>query len=1242
MDTIYYPRPPVLADKALAKGHAVIEASAGTGKTYTLEHLVLDLIIEAGAGIEEILVVTFTDAATRELRERVRSLIRRISDQSTPERPERSRENCWEISESTRVRLREALFRFDGAAISTIHGFCQRILSEQAFHGGRLFEQKHADGSEMFGLAFREELRHLLSEESTTGEVLRIWLEQGGALNDLQEFLYLCHREGCPERCPVTPLWDPGGFKKAMDELPDIEDLKNAALTLHPDKRTANAFKSLFERLSAALEAMQNAVTEQEKLIIFTSWAFEKKRINKIDLKQVEHIQKAAELEEGADQIARAATALEKMILRAASGESFFVYQVLPRVQKRLSARKSALGLIDYDDMLLGVLEALKGPGGAVLLNSLRKRWKFALVDEFQDTDPVQWEIFRRIFVDGTTEHRLIVIGDPKQAIYGFRGADVHTYEIAKKHLATSGGAKRLPLLESYRSTEKLIEALNNIFCIKDPTGRTFFSGLNSYEVPVQCGSSSLPAVEGGKEAVPVHLVHLYNDTDRLNAGAVRQGLSGFIAEEIKKLVDGKNGLVTESSKGEGGPISYSDIYILTRSGQEGRQIGTALRRHGIPHAFYKQEGLFQTSEAEELHSLLRAIASPGDPDVRMSAWLTPFFGLSLDELPDWKNAGENHLLVTRLFRWKRLADNRNWTRFFEAILKESGLVRRLVFSVGERSLTNYMHLFELLQAEAQSNPVTLSELNRSLKARIDKRELPEGREGDIQRLETDKAAVQILTMHKAKGLEAEVVFIAGGFTNPSDRGTIKTKIYHLDNRRHLHIGSASGFTREAIEREIDEENQRLAYVAMTRAKSRLYLPYFGPAPPGAPEKRGYNFSRLGRFYKNIQQQLDLLREHGILDDNSLYAIRETSCRQLITHGESEKADIKWQPGSKLLEMPPPSSSDIAAIEPYHRGILLTSYTRIKQGEHWHPPLADEENQAVWRGEEVAGEAWSAGNVYPEMVSIKEEMVESPELPGGRETGTFLHFLFENTPAEEIRQKTLADWTSLETVQQRAKRAVRRHGLNENIIPLALELVYRALRTPVIARSMEENEVLQIGGGIAQAKEQRAEMAFIYPIPEEYHPLLEAGLNALSRGESPLYHVGRGYLQGLIDLVFEHDHKIYLLDWKSDRLDSFDRNSINEHVALNYSLQARVYTLAVLRMLGIRGSEDYNKLFGGLLYQFVRGIKAAEGEDDSEGTWFSRPSWETITKWEKDFIVSNNWGGSVLEAKFPAAKEERI
>ena len=223
-------------------------------------------------------------------------------------------------------------------------------------------------------------------------------------------------------------------------------------------------------------------------------------------------------------------------------------------------------------------------------------------------------------------------------------------------------------------------------------------------------------------------------------------------------------------------PLQANDIFILTRSGREGLEIGEHLRSARIPYAFYKQDGLFQTREAEDIRALLAAIADPHQRSRRIRAWQSRFFAVSLEVLVDCEDLPGAHPLMGRLLDWKALAETKSFDRLFASIIEDSGVIEReLFFRDNERALTNYLHIFEILVEEAGRSRATLPELIHTLSAFIARRRLPKGEDGNVQRLESERKAVQIMTMHKTKGLEASVVFLFGGF----DSFGGKTHIYH-------------------------------------------------------------------------------------------------------------------------------------------------------------------------------------------------------------------------------------------------------------------------------------------------------------------------------------------------------------------------------------------------------------------------------------------------------------------------------
>lgn len=1214
MSVVRVARPKIL-DEIDPTQHAVIEASAGTGKTYTLEHLVVELVLVHEVPLEQILVVTFTDKATREMRERVRKKLRAILDATEDEGPD----GTWTIDAAARRRLRDALAVFDRAPISTIHAFCQRVLTESAFDCARLLRQEQVESREVFAQALREVLRVELRD----GAPLRPVLERALAswrLDRLEQSLYRWYAErGTPE-----PSFDGDAAHDALKRLPTRLELAPGGFASrlltqalkHPSPK--KEVPALLMALAPVVEALREGGSFYDALLAFWDWAARPAPSNKKALAYVrEHVKKTAVRTPA---LAPLAELIERLGRVASSPLSILVAQLLPRIEARLLERKREKGHFDFDDML-GMLDAaLSAEGGEVLLAELRRRYRVALVDEFQDTDHVQWNIFRRVFVESPGEHRLIVIGDPKQAIYGFRNADVHTYHAACREIQARGGSV-VPLTVSYRSRAPVVDAINRILA------EDFFTGVNAYPHPVTCGRPELDARDAAGRPLPaVTLFHLVGRPE-LRADRVRRTLAERIADEIARLLDPPITI----HRGEPRPLAPSDIHILCRSRGDAEEIGAALAEARIQHAFYKQEGLFQTATARDIFVVLRAIESKNDRVRRLDAWLTPFFAVPLERLDECRDLPPDHPLVRSLDHWRALAEAESWPALFRAMLEESGLLRRELFAgASERRLTDYQHICEVLLEEVHRGRRSLPEITLRLGAFIEGRELPAAESGNVHRLESERQAVQILTMHKSKGLEAEVVFLAGGLSEPPP-DSLSPRVFHdEDGRRVAWLGEPVERVKELLHREQVEEAERLLYVAMTRARSRLYLPYFGPPPPGAEvhADASYELSVAPSPAPEARAQLSLLLEDPLdgpaegdgEEDAPAYELARLSgpyrvlnerLRALVAAGVLaraptlfERAEVPVAPrrrapvdgrlglGAFTLPsepLPGPDHTHFAKLSLAHRGPEVTSYTRMKSAVGgYQAPEAEPRDDAL----DAA------------LPSIEDD------LPGGASVGIFLHEVLEHLPFELAQ--TVEDGAALledEAAQQLFEQQARLNGIDGALVPPAADLIVRALRAPL---TLADGGVLP--DGLCAIERRVAELPFLHPIPERSHPTLAQAIHG------PLS-IERGYIRGVIDLVFEHEGRWHVIDYKSDRLPSYAPGAVHAHVERNYLVQARLYTLGTLRALSIHDRDTYEKRFGGLLYAFLRGLGPG-----GEGAYTLRPSWEEVLDWERALLEPAPWG----------------
>jgi exodeoxyribonuclease V beta subunit len=1149
----------VLRDIPLDR-HVVIDASAGTGKTFTLENLVVELVLSTDLTLDRLLCVTFTEKATHQIRARVRGKLEALLSDGGPGRAEPATDeqiragDSWTLDERSRAKLAAALHAFDAATIATIHAFCHRVLRENAFASGRCFEERQVDGREAFGRALRDALRGDLARDPETARWLEAALRSGWSIGRIEELLWSCARE----RAPIRPAFDPAALDAALAAFPTDEareprnlgELKAWGVHGRTASTIAGALSDLADLVERARPAADTPLFVREA----------KDLVGKLR-------ERLPALSPRPGRAARVVAAALDLTRATPPFAAAIAHALIDGVRGELARGKRAAGRYDFDDMLSLVDEALRGPGGGALAEAMRQRWRYALIDEFQDTDETQWSIFRRAFFErgaGRTPSALVVVGDPKQSIYRFRGADVDTYLAASHEVIAAGGA-RVRLGDNYRATSALVAATNRFF--DQEAADPFFTGDVEYE-PVACGRPDRILVDGeGRPLSPLCALRFQQEMPLADLGA-------WIAREARAATD-----PSRPWRLDGRAVDYRDLFVLTRTGREGRDIGRALRAAGVPHAFYKEDGLFQTQEAKDLRALLGAIDEPDDPSRRVAAWLTPFFGLPLAETPRARGLSAAHPLLARLYGWKALADARDFDRLFQSVVRDSGFVRReLFFADGERDLTNTLHLLEVLTERARGGRMTLRDLVQELAGLIAKTRLPLDIEGNMQRLESDRSAVQIMTIHKAKGLEAALVFVAGGLTAGGSDGD-RARVYHEGGRRLAWVGTPSPDVKPILDREEREEEQRLMYVALTRAMGRVYLPCVLGGDGGPKSMRGP--------YDPVNRRLHQLMKEG----DPLLSVEDVNTNEAALASPAP-ADAPWRPSPALLR-DDHREPDYAGLRERHAAAVVTSYTRLRGARgtsrsSWTDPVEDR------RAEKAAA-------------AVDEVPITT--LRAARSSGIFLHELLERTPLASFTPGgSLADWRARADVSGLFDEAIAAHRVDPAQREHAEQLVWRAYTTPVALPGGARLEGLASAGAMAR------EMEFVYPIPETAHPALgevDAGA-ALT--------IGHGYVRGSLDLAFQHEGLTYFADWKSDSLSSYAPEALARHVAAHYLDQAKLYALAVVRLLGVRSRADHEARFGGLLYCFLRGF------GETSGLWSARPGWDEIVAWDESLRGRRDWG----------------
>ena len=958
---------PALLDDLLS-AHEVIEASAGTGKTYTLQRLVADLIIRGVSTIDRILVVTFTDKATQELRTRIRGYLQEVHDQTKDD----DSATFWEVDAEAKERLSAALRGFERASISTIHGFCRQVLQESAMEGRTLFDRELADERAIFGRAFRDALSRVFTQDPDQQAMLEAALAAGKTMEGLEDDLWSVHSDG-GELLPRLDTWkawigalDLTWFAQA-DAL--VSDWKAAKVNASTATSATKALTALAAGLPKATSDYQRAQV-LKGVTLNSLW----KATNALS---GDHGPLHAWLTQG-----------EASLLSPEALQAHIFMNEVRETQHRL---EQAEGLFTFQGMIHGVVEALDSADGEALAQRLRQRYDIALVDEFQDTDPLQWKVFRRIFLQD--ERRLVIIGDPKQAIYGFRGGDLPTYQEACREILGSSNPKRLE--QNFRSTHAVIDAYNHVL-----TGNgtdSFFGDPALYPKAVSCGRPNLTAKVTDQPIKPVDVLVL----DTMEGG---QRLWKRLARQLALRIQG----LIASGIAFGEPnkervLGFGDVQVLVGKASEGELMAKALRAEGIPCAFYKQKGLFQTREAEEWLDALRAVSDPRNRSLQLRAFLTAFFGYDLEELRSLPTLSEEHPAIQRLLEWGSLAQQHRFGELLDAMQEESGLTRRLLLAeTGYRSLVNFNHIAESLLKVTTQRGVTLEDLIRQLERWRSGLEKPSAEEADLQRLEGDRNAVQILTLHAAKGLEAPIVAI---FAFGKGRSSSLLR-FHQGGERCLCLGGASAAVKEQDKQETQEEHERLLYVGMTRAQAKLILCAFNQSTAKG------ELRKLNCAYDTLNRRL--IGMHGEREDLFTW-------EQVLALGSSsmEESVPALPEGVTLPALPEASSFDYVAQAKLARPFVTTSFTAL-QGriEAMEPIISGDRDQVGVRP--------SAG-----------------DLPRGTHTGQALHELLEWVDLSTL--EAFETWSQRPEVQAKIRETLDLHGLPRSSASKVAEVVHAGL-----------------------------------------------------------------------------------------------------------------------------------------------------------------------------------------------------
>ncbi len=1149
-----------IVETPLARGTTLIEASAGTGKTFTITALYLRLILEEGLQVSEILVTTYTEAATAELRDRIRSrLSSALNAFLSGESDDALLADALEKHDhaTARARLIRALRDFDQAAIYTIHSFCQRMLQERSFESGLLFDAE-------------------------------LIADQEPLLQELVDDFWRMHFGHAPAVFGGLTL----AAKLSSDGL--LELLKGAIprplLRIIPEIQEDSLdgvkveVRSLYDSLRTTWD--KDGETLRSQLLGPPKWANAKTRLGKPDTLQRYFTSLSLCLGSGsapAEEFSIIAelrqSLIEKAKLKAATAPShqFFRlcedYAPMPSrfalctqvhflrwARKELQRRKLQRNVLCFDDLLTRLHSALFGASGEGLANLLRERFRAALIDEFQDTDGVQEAIFQRIF--GRGEGWLYFIGDPKQAIYGFRGADIFTYLSA-----ANTAQQRYTLKTNWRSARALVEGVNHVFG-REP-GAFVFDGIDFEHVAAAGDRDNTPLLRKGQSTVPLK-IWAWETLAPVRAREAQRNLPRATAAAIAELLDG------ETQIGEK-PLHPSQIAVLVARHRQARMVQDALHAFEVPSVLLSDESVWHTREARELQTVLTGIAEHSRESAVRAALSTEMLGATVSQLDDLAQSDRDwEYVLLRFGRYHERWSHAGFIQMFRALLLGEKVRSRLLsMQDGDRRVTNLLHLAELLHRAANEQRLGPAALLRWF---IAQRTAESSRDEDsVLRLERDDDAVQIITMHRSKGLEFEVVFCPFAYGETERKRQGQLLVFHDPAEEHrltLDLGSENEKTHRALlAREHLAEEVRLLYVALTRAMHACHFVWgrFNQCEVSAASWLLHRPPPCeGDCVENLRSHMSEITPENFMADLTR-----------LTALAPESVEVTPLPGFDApVYRPPEKENRITGMPRLFQGSIdrewcVSSFTSLIEGGHAERRDYD---QAPAVQEEIAIEPPSGIHAFP----------------AGRRAGICLHALFENL-----------DFTDADAIEPLVQQKLAAFSFD------ATEW------GPVVTDCVRRTLSAQLPGGFAlQDVPRRA----CLPELEFYLPAQRLDARALrellAEDEGTLnFDRKRGWLKGFIDLVFEHDGRFYIIDWKSNRLGTSTSAYNSETLARTmagqrYTLQLHLYTVALHRYLKWRIPHyDYDEHFGGALYLFVRGI---DPSDESLGVHFQRPEKSTI------------------------------
>jgi exodeoxyribonuclease V beta subunit len=1179
-------------------GVRLVEASAGTGKTFTIATLYLRLILEQGLAPDRIVVATFTRAATAELAMRLRKRLRMASEILRQDDPARERDGDDGEMRATRAviahvlanaapetlatRARNAELAMDTAVIGTLHAFCNRVLAEFGFETGRaLTEPELLEDARALQQEIVEDFWRTCC---TDADAARLLSETWGKPDALARQVCDPRWRGCTVRnaAEVDAAARDAGMRRT-ETLAHLDAIRNAIASWDDDMLQV-AMQELAECIShpgarksraQGLQALRDWARAGTAPDLLSAAA--RKAVDDLAEGTLSVMKSCKRLPQGPvfAAVADLDAGIGSLEQRDDAARAKLLLDARAYLDRELPARMRAVGVLGHDQAVDELAAALDDPHhGARACRAIRQRWPAALVDEFQDTDPQQWKILKKLFAhdDGA----LVLVGDPKQAIYGFRGGDVHAWLMAKD----DAQGEPLRLNESQRAGLGVNAAVNALFSRADAFVE---QGIVHEDVHPAPRVARRALLVDGEPAAGLQVWQLpSNGTDAKgkpkphNKGDAQSRIEAACVAQIVEWLEGaRRGRVSlREGDGDTRPLRPYDIAVLVNSNREARSMQRALTVAGVPAASCLRASIYASEEAADLRLLLEALRDPADAPRARAARASLLVGDDASTIAQTSiDSAALDALLIETAEWAATTARRGPLPLLHRLIARAA-PRLLALPGGDRRVANYLQLAELLQEDFIAC-FGLDDLCQRYAQALRERAGDTDADAVRLRLDTDAQAVQIATVHAAKGLEYGVVLLpcAASGRTPNKHGRQPTLTwYHDGNAACVTIGNDVAAEIEArARRETLAEEVRRFYVGVTRARAACVMPW------------GY------------VKQADATALHWLLHAAGREApldFDEATCEralaELAGRGEGHVA-IAPLPAASAQRLSKPEAGSVrlaaAAFErSLERDWKTWSFSRLVRGE---------------ARDDAADPGPGHGDAAPTVGRR-----DGPVLAGAR-FGSAVHGALERTD--------FAAWRDVEAIPETQRdliaRSLRAQGLPE---PGTVSIEHAVAQVAGCMRGAL-NVQLACGARLCdvEAPRRRAEMEFHLRLA----PSRVDALFRLLHGHG--YQLGRtgfgvsrlhGMLTGLIDLVFEHDGRYHLVDYKTNLLPAYDAGALTEAVAAHdYDLQYLLYVLALHRWLcRVLPDYDYNVHFGEVYYLFVRDL------EDGRGIHRDRPPRELI------------------------------